>query len=592
MPTETKRSNIQQAKGAKDFAEKDAVLRNEGYFYCLPKSRNKCKAVKDEWRELMSQTCGTTNKSGAKTFLSPQVFFGGGTAVACNKCGTKGLGWVSWGPYNSLPNVVALLTSTLPYTAAGHKFNTDLLAGLGPQAMYRYTQYVGGNLTTKEVPFEDAGVLLKGWLTDLRRELQQQQPDGSGSTISTNGFSVSSPEDTPIAKDLKERIAELEEKYKDWFRQNEEIKDFCNRNNLQLYAINIAVDQTMFGISFPEIGLQKDYIVEGADGKHRKAKNKEWRPKAVQIKVRPCHTCRLEQMDEQNRINYVYISNQWWNSAHQQVKDMKTEDFNVSAIAALDPYRPYNSLEESIRKVRNGDYKKKDFTRFIFPTYYYTAGRPYYPVPAWYSIFGGDIYEYSSTIISDRLTRKKNENIIGRVIYVHHDYLESLYTQQTGKKKKTKEQLRDAIYTEINEWLSDRRNNGSSLLAFTFVGRDGKEHDSWRIVEIESSSAKGNAEANQKELQEVSSIIFFAMGLDSRLIGNTPGDATSTGGTDLRERYLLKQIQMSPTQQLILKPLDLIAQHNEWKDCVWRIKREVLTTLDNSKTGVTSAETK
>ena len=92
-------------------------------------------------------------------------------------------------------------------------------------------------------------------------------------------------------------------------------------------------------------------------------------------------------------------------------------------------------------------------------------------------------------------------------------------------------------------------------------------------------------------LKQTSSIIFFAMGLDSKLIGNTPGDATSSGGTDLRERFLVKQIQFAPMQQLMLRPLEVITRVNKWDShLVWQIDREVLTTLDNSKTGVAKQE--
>ena len=65
----------------------------------------------------------------------------------------------------------------------------------------------------------------------------------------------------------------------------------------------------------------------------------------------------------------------------------------------------------------------------------------------------------------------------------------------------------------------------------------------------------------------------------------------SSGGTDLRERYLLKQVQMSPMQQLLLLPLYLIKYFNDLDEHLeWEIPREVLTTLDNSKTGITNAE--
>jgi hypothetical protein len=122
------------------------------------------------------------------------------------------------------------------------------------------------------------------------------------------------------------------------------------------------------------------------------------------------------------------------------------------------------------------------------------------------------------------------------------------------------------------------------------MGPDGKEHKSFEVIEIESNDKK-TAEANEKELQELSSIIFFAMGTDSKLIGNTPGDTSSSGGTDLRERLLIKQVMQSPTINLVLKPLEIISRFNEWdKHLVWKVKREVLTTLDNSKTGVTESK--
>ena len=173
------------------------------------------------------------------------------------------------------------------------------------------------------------------------------------------------------------------------------------------------------------------------------------------------------------------------------------------------------------------------------------------------------------------------------MIYIHQEYLKQLYTQQGENKSKTMAQIQQEVFTDINRWLSNPDNAGQALISAVFTGLDGKEHKAWEIVEIESK-ANSQAQAEKTELQEISSIIFFAMGLDSKLIGNTPGDATSSGGTDLRERFLVKQIQFAPLQQLMLRPLEVISKFNGWDPhLVWQIDREVLTTLDNSKTGVT-----
>jgi hypothetical protein len=224
------------------------------------------------------------------------------------------------------------------------------------------------------------------------------------------------------------------------------------------------------------------------------------------------------------------------------------------------------------------------------PSVYPTAGRPYYPTPAWYSIFGGDIYEYITTIFSDRLSRKRNSNVIGRVIYLNNDYMQQLFIQAKAQSDANKQsEIRDKLYTQINQWLANRNNAGQSLLAFTFTGNDQKEHKSFEIVEIEANS-KDAVAANEKETAELSSVVFMALGLDARLLGSSPLSLVgSNGGTDIRERFLLRQILKSPQLNIMLKPLEVLSRFNQWdRHLVWQVQREAMTTLDRSKTGVTT----
>jgi hypothetical protein len=158
----------------------------------------------------------------------------------------------------------------------------------------------------------------------------------------------------------------------------------------------------------------------------------------------------------------------------------------------------------------------------------------------------------------------------------------------------TPEQRREFFNKEIvepiNNFLKNRDHMGEPMLAYTFKDADGKVYKSWEIVEVQENNAQ-QAEANKEELAEISSIILFAWGVDSQLIGNTPGTTTRSGGTDLRERYLLKQVNMALMQQLVLNTLQVVNVRNQWDPHLqWQIKKEVLTTLDNSKTGITEAE--
>jgi hypothetical protein len=224
------------------------------------------------------------------------------------------------------------------------------------------------------------------------------------------------------------------------------------------------------------------------------------------------------------------------------------------------------------------------------PVCYNEYGHPYYPVPAWYSVFSGDVYTYASLLISDRKKRRDNANVIGRILYLNDEYLQRLYYQRGDDTDEKKKARFKEIITDINNFLKNRDNMGEPLLAYTFKDADGKVYKSWEIVEVEENS-KATAEANKEELAEISSIILFAWGVDSPLIGNTPGTTTRSGGTDLRERYLLKQINMSTLQSMVLKTLDVVKYRNQWDPhLTWQIKKEVLTTLDNSKTGLTEAE--
>lgn len=603
---------IVRVKNFQEFRQKRKELLEEG-FVPLPKNTvlGESKQQENYINTAMQMLTVNGEKDGCMKGVSqvPLIFAQTGQENLSKNgkdIGTRDLGWMEWGINNRLPNVVSLLTGMLPYTAVAHKFNTDLLSGMGPQPNYRYTAYVAGNVTTKEIPYHDAGKLLQGQITEILQQtanLEDEHPElkeketladirakVNGKTSFSNMDSRSSVE--ILHDQMKERLKDLQADYEEWKKTDKEVRDFLENNGLALTSLQLAADFQMLGICFPELQLNANEL--DADG--NPVKGKMWKPKVVNIAYRPAHICRLERMDKDWRSNYVYISNQWLIDPYATMSgniEKTGEPFDIDALPAVRADKGVGDVEELIRaaRMRNASAKTRP-SRIIMPIYYPTVGCPYYPKPAWQSIFAGDIYEYAATIISDRLTRKRNSNVIGRIIYLNQGYLETLWRQADLKTDDDKAKMMEDLFKDINDYLSSRDNSGSSLLAYTFTGQDGKEHESFKIVEIESAS-KNTTDANQKELQEISSIISFAWSLDARLVGNTPGTESSSGGTDLRERYMVKQIQMAPTTQLFLRPFEVASYLNDWdkEHLVWRIKREVMTTLDNSKTGVTDAQT-
>lgn len=593
------------------------------------------------WEDVLNLVIhGDSKNTAAKG--TEGVFASVGNEQTITTAGTPGKGWMEWGSGNRLPNTIALLTSLLPYTAAGVKFNTDTAAGLGPKPKYRYSTFVNGTINPEKVDYAAAGQLIEGQLIELRQRLgkhyaecrekgidiakklsspKMEKKDASTKTstprsaarahddesylqyaASAGNNTAPATESQPTGKPaadgkpavtdaeihvnqqieqrLLKQIADAESSYEVWERTNTAITAFKERNNLDLINLQLFGDMCHMGICFPEIqlsqeGLQKD--------------TRQWTPQVTSIGYRSALTCRLERMDEENRIRFVYVSNQWIDSPFVQ----KSEDYKIAAIPALDPQHPLASLQKRVRSTRMKSQKKgesvpvaKRPTRFILPSSYPSMGRPYYPQPSWWSIFGGDIYSYASTIISDRATRKKNANSFGRIVYIHLGYLEKLYFLEGAKTTDERNAVRSKVWNEINEFLKNSDNNGQSLLSFTFIGNDGKEHDAYRIVEVPYNS-KSTADANKTELEELGSIVFFALEIHPDLIGAVPGRSGSSGGTYQREMYLLKQLMMSSTQSIILKLYETISNFNEWDEhLAWEIGQMTLTTLDRNKNGM------
>lgn len=510
--------------------------------------------------ESRSTDGGSGMSSAARRQVSTVFASSGGENLATPKdVGTDGLGFMEWGAGNRLPNIIWLLSRMSPFTAAGIDFIKKIIVGHGPKAKYHYTQYVGGNITEKYIPYETAGVLLRGQLADLK---SQENPD-------------------------KQAIDALQQSLDEWERTNAQLQRFLDDNDIMDTYLQLAGDMSLMSQCFVELQLnQKQLNDDGVP-----VPTSQWTPKIVGIKPRSIFTTRLERMDDNYRINYAYLSNQWLDQTQSRT-NLRPEDLKIAAVPFLPAQTAVKDLQRKVREARQQRVGRKARpTRFIMSPRDF--GGPYYADALWHSIFAGSIFEYAFTIVDDRLTRKRNSNVIGRVIYIHQDYVATLIRQeeqlQNGKKRSPKDIVGE-LFQSINQWLSNSDNAGQALVSSVFTGSDGSEHKAWEVVEIESK-ANDQANADKTELQEISSIIFFAMGLDSKLIGNTPGDASSSGGTDLRERFLVKQIQFAPLQQQMIRPLEVISRFNEWDShLVWQIDREVLTTLDNSKTGVTTQE--
>lgn len=496
--------------------------------------------------------------------------------------GTPGYGYIPWGPNNELPNKIFNMMSSLPYTAAGLKYITDLTVGLGPRLMYKWPRYAGGTLKEELIPYEHAGVLLSNRIREIRNQIKAEQAEEAAnkeegrreapSTIPwTNALNLQQdqaeeekPEDMPGT--LQFEMKRLLEDYKVWENDWEEISSFIEYNNLNLHYQKCIIDDTRMDIYFPTVGLSV-----GRDAQ-------DWNPKITKVGHLPVVCARLEQKDENLRINYVYYSERWRQDATAELRDKEIVAYPAASYESM-----LSDWEDLVSKHKKSSVKKRP-SWIACPIFYPSMQKPYYPQPDYWSLITSLVYNYASTLMVDKAISRQNATMWSKIIFINQDYLSTIYDISGADTPDEQNKIRNAIFAKVNQLLQKRENNGKSIMMDMFTAPDGKTMQySIEIVDVPTPASGADT---KDELEEISSIIFFTIGVSPNLIGSIPGKS-SNGGTDKRESQLLKQSQVSSRQRAYLKFLQNIHSFNKWdKHGVWVIRQQVLSTLDRSGTGL------
>lgn len=553
-----------------EFEQKVKSLKEHGFSVLAP-------AHVTEISNLVSSEANLSKGSGMIGGAGIQRTFGLFDEAQSNPhpvdgVGTKDLGFIPWGTGNMLPNLIFNLVVSLPYTASAIKYIIDLTVGYGPSLMYPCVRYSNGSVQDELVPYNNAGVLIMNRIREVRA-LMAQEGGGdngnvsSGSTVTWKKAIGVQPEDNPEIGTLAYELKQLLIDYKEWERTKLEVDTFIENNNLLLHYMKCMTDDAHMDIYFPTIGLSIGRVGE------------EWNPKIVKIGHLPAVCTRMEEMDEKLRINYVYYSEKW-----RQDATAKLEARDVVAYPTLMPENMLPELRRQVRKNQKSSIRRRP-TWFCCPNYYPSMLKPYYPQPAWWSIFPSKVYEYASTLITDKAVARQNATMWGKMIFINNEYLRAIFDEKGADTPEEKEAIRNQIYADVNSFLQRRENNGKTIFLDMFVGTDGKTMQ--HAVEIVDVPQVVSGADTKDELEEISSIIFFAIGVHPALIGAVPGKSGSSGGTFQRELHLLKQSQVSPRQRIYLRWLQNIHAFNNWdKKGVWVVREPVLTTLDRNPTGI------
>ena len=506
-----------------------------------------------------SQICNDfTPEPGLKS--SDPLFQKNIIPVPIDGVGTPGKGYVPWGHANRLPNFIFQTGYSLPYIARSLQYSRDTIVGLGCEFMYRYSRYTNGTVTTKMIPYQDAGMLIRNRIMELEAQ--------AGEQAALHNFNPKNG--NPKAGTIDYEIQLLRKDYEVWERVSEEVEEFCQNNSISKHMAQCMTNMVPLEMYFPLIGLSK-----GVPGK-------DWEPKIVTIKQVDCVAARVEEMDEDRNINYVYHSDVW--RSYRGFSALMPKEGEIVAYPAL-PEEGYLKELRSIVKQKKKNGIRSRPTWFCIPRRMPSMNSLYYTQPTWFSVYSSKLYDYAFTMISDRAAAKLNGTMFGKLIFVNQEYMERLMANKGCKTKEERLAFRKEFKGKLDKFLKDRRNNGATAMFDTVMGPDGKPIDSVKIIDVPLNAE--NVTANKTELTEISNAIFLTMGIHSAIIGNDISSSGSNGGTVQRELDLLKQKQLSPMQKDYLDFLNFIRDFNDWdpKHGEWVSKQMSLTTLDASKTG-------
>lgn len=509
----------------------------------------------------------------------------------CGKDGKPlGDGYVKWGAADNIPSVIPPLAMSSPYTAAPLRYLADLTSGMGPHLMCHMPD---GEL----VEYGDAGAKLQQRIDDLEARERNSVADDilPQVNLAIGAQGGAAPQQNNESPALKQARKDLQNWENTWYGYDvvdnpEEpdpdlrttthvpgAKQFLDENNMDLHLSQCMQDNVNLDIYFPTIGLQR-------------GRSRRWdypvKPRITRVDVLPAHSTRLGVMDGNRYIHNVYFSDSLRTKGAMGVTATTAGAVTDRTFKMYPCAMPQHLLSE-INYLVSSNNRARIKARpvwIVCPTFYPSGQKPYYPQPAWWSVFTSKAFDFSATILYDKYKQRENNTSWGRIIYISLDYLDQVFADEgyQGNAEKQQEFI-DNLDNDVENFLRHRENNGKMMRQFMWIGQDGKEHHNVEVVDVKETTNDA-VKAGKEELELSTSPIFLALQVDPRLVG-VPMVAASNGGTALREMQLLKQQMLYPHQSSYCNFLNAVANYNEWWHAEWHIKQQTLTTLDASKTG-------
>ncbi|HVZ96418.1 MAG TPA: hypothetical protein VG847_06060 [Chitinophagaceae bacterium] len=304
---------------------------------------------------------------------------------------------------------------------------------------------------------------------------------------------------------------------------------------------------------------------------------------------------RFKQMDKDGNFNTVFLSKLWGASKDQYaifdptkaVKgllenpngvDVIPQEF-IKTLDAIDMYNAVNSAKEIAERKK----KTKGLKSAILPVNFPSVNKTYYQLPAWDGARLAGWVEIASKIPSMLKTLYQKAFKLRYHIEIPENFFERKYGYEIWKKMTEAEQTnkRKDLLEQMDEFLSGDENAFASFISFFEINIiDKTEYGRIKISEIPDTS-KIDKEMLSMTAAELE--LLISMGIPPNIFGaGTVGTGQMrSGGSDLREAFLIYIASLNLERQVFLEPLYLMRDFNGWdSDIIFRHRDTILTTLD------------
>lgn len=321
------------------------------------------------------------------------------------------------------------------------------------------------------------------------------------------------------------------------------IKDAFRMSNIKRYLLEATRDLYWFGNIFPELVTSRD------------------RKTIAQICVQAAEECRWSYQDPNTGlIKHCYINANW--------PDATATDKLTKKLPVLDPY--FNVVEQI---------KSAKETNFIYPLSYPSPGNKYYQLTDWNSIRSSGWLDVSRAIPKIKKYLLEKQTTIKYHIEISQLYWEKKYPDFATKSQEEKVKIKEEDLKAFQSTMSGTDQAGNNFITAMLTDEvNGKEFSLWKITPIDDKISDGKYLEDGKE---ASLYKMSAVGLHPALVGTMPNNGLGGAGSNIREAYNLHMLSVTAHQDIILEPIYVMRDYNDWGDDVeFRFRNSFMNTLD------------